>query len=378
MSSSKNGVLGRNFSVEPARTPGTLGFNDAADPNVKMCMAGDTPGSLGAGKDLATTNTQFIRAKQKPLVLCFDLKTVAHFLRSVAIAKSQQYFTRIDWEEYNKDTVINVIYALMPWKGKPGIALVSQGEPVDVFARADADADALLEVFLNKCSDGPVAAQRYLEQQERIRTHALASVQSVFQDAIAINQDVVQETANGLKWLAGIKCGADLFVTGAGLVTGTGIAGAAIGIAYPIVKEWAKAGTADAVAVKTVEEVGKKAAEEGAAAGGTKIYDTLVPKSVQDVSKWDAEAAILRKKELIAKYQKDLIGKGPSKSAKLTTRINLRTAEIEKLNKAVSPTRQGVGKTAAVAGKSVKFLFAMKDAVESITELIDTFEAANK
>ena len=127
-----------------------------------------------------------------------------------------------------------------------------------------------------------------------------------------------------------------------------------------------------------MEGVGKKAEEEGAAAGGTKIYETLVPKSVQDVSKWDAEAAILRKKELIAKYQKDLIGKGPSKSAKLTTRINLRTAEIEKLSKAGSPLRQGVGKTAAVAGKSVKFLFAMKDAVESITELIDTFEAANK
>ena len=30
--------------MAPAMTPGSLGVNDAADPNVGVCLAGDTPG----------------------------------------------------------------------------------------------------------------------------------------------------------------------------------------------------------------------------------------------------------------------------------------------------------------------------------------------
>lgn len=38
----------------PARTPGPFGRNDAADPDAPMCVAGDSPGPLGFGADLAS------------------------------------------------------------------------------------------------------------------------------------------------------------------------------------------------------------------------------------------------------------------------------------------------------------------------------------
>lgn len=48
------GPVAANGRALPARTPGPFGRNDAADPDAAMCVAGDSPGPLGWGADLAS------------------------------------------------------------------------------------------------------------------------------------------------------------------------------------------------------------------------------------------------------------------------------------------------------------------------------------
>jgi hypothetical protein len=55
-SSTAPGTLGKDApgTLVPARTPGPLGVNDAADPNVRAAP-GDTPGALGINDAAALT-----------------------------------------------------------------------------------------------------------------------------------------------------------------------------------------------------------------------------------------------------------------------------------------------------------------------------------
>lgn len=376
MGNSSSKLLGTDSNLRASRTPGTLGRNDAADPDLQVCKMGDTPGPVGSGGDLAAQSSAKDRAPRRELkCLVYDLSVVASFLRSVALAKAQQYYTRVDWEEYDKSTVLNVIYALMPWKGKPGTAVVIQGESVQVYARADRDSDHLLEVFLAKCTQGPEAAQKFLRLQEDIRSHALSAVEEAFRDASKINQEVIEATAEGIKRLALIKCGSNLLMTGLSL-GGGGLAVFGTNLGYTLLRDLASGKDADTVAVSVPTEVGKEIVGEVSKAGGQAAYDKMVPAAVQGMDRWSAEAAVMQKQELISKYQQELIGKGSSKQAQLLTRIRLRSAEAEALKKAASPARQAAGKSLAALGKSVKFLFAAKEAYDSVAELAKTWSEA--
>jgi len=48
------GLVGTNYRCIPQRTPGTLGHRDAADPNIPMCLPGDSQGPIGFGDDAAS------------------------------------------------------------------------------------------------------------------------------------------------------------------------------------------------------------------------------------------------------------------------------------------------------------------------------------
>jgi hypothetical protein len=374
---------GGDSPVPAPRTCGPLGYHDAADPNVLMCRQGDTEGPLGTSEDHATPRAAAGVDAPEARLLLFDLETVARFLRSVAIAKAQQRYTRIKWEEYDEDEVLNIVYKLLPWKGKPGTAVVVQGEPIDVYGAANPDTDHLLESFLIRCAQGPEPAVKFLEAQERIRADAISFVQDAFREASEINQQVIQMTEDWVEKAAWVKFGANVIITLSPLLPAkalavVGIAASsktavfAFGLIYSIIKELAKAKDANLVGVaasKTTEKVVKKGIKDGAPVAGQKVYDAVVPKSVQGTDRWAAEEAILRKQDLIAKYEQEALTKTGAKAAKLSTRIRLRASEIEDLTKATSSVRTGIGKGAVIAGKSVKFIFAGWDVYKSIVEL---------
>lgn len=124
-----------------SRTPGPLGRYDAADPNVPMYRAGDTPGALGTHGDLACPEPfqTMLPPKNVPL-LVFDLDQVARFLRRVGVAMAEESFTKVEWKEYDKSIPLNVIM----FSDKPAMAVVVRGKSVDLKARADEHVDRML------------------------------------------------------------------------------------------------------------------------------------------------------------------------------------------------------------------------------------------
>lgn len=363
MAHSNQGIAGRSTSSLAGRTPGPLGFRDAADVNVPICFADDSPGPLGTGGDIATYP---ISKARKFKILLLDLEEMTRFLRSVAYAIEMESHTRITWKEYDEDVVINVIYSVFFWKGNPGTAVITQASREKIKASADARTEQLLRKFFAVAASGPEKLKKFLEDQKSVRQSAMSNLDTMIREVHAINQGVIAETSAGIKRLAGIKLGADLMITGIGLAGG-GWAFVGVGVAYSVIKEFAKMDEADIVGVATVA-TGKQAAEKA----GEAAADAAVPSDALKVDRWEAEAKAIRNEELIEKYQKESIGKGAKKKAKLNTKVRLRTAEKVKFQKAASPLRRVVAKTLS----RVNVLFAIKDAADSIQEFEETWEAS--
>jgi hypothetical protein len=94
------GSMGRQLLLNsrPSRTPGPLGINDAADPNVEA-IRGDTPGTLGVN-DGADPNTVLVvsshppRRSSPPPPLAMVVVSVDNY-HSLYIAKSTSAVTRV-------------------------------------------------------------------------------------------------------------------------------------------------------------------------------------------------------------------------------------------------------------------------------------------
>ncbi|WP_169976506.1 hypothetical protein [Tautonia rosea] len=372
MSTSQRKMTGLNERYPASRTPGPLGRFDAADPNVSMCLAGDTPGALGTHEDLASPELFQTKLPQTnvPLLL-FDLDRVAHFLRSVGVAMAEEAFTRVEWKDFDESVLLNV---LMFWN-KPGMAVVVQGKPVDIKARADEHVDRMLSTFIRKCAEGPGSALEYLDRLKGVRADALNHIQKTIGQASEINDGVIQLASYWIRYFSTVKTGADLFMIGAGLVSGLGfITPFVTGVTYSVVKDWAKGSEAKGVGLVVATEVGKEAAKEGVKAGSTVAAGVAIPPALQGIDRWDAEARILEKQDLINTAQQDVLTKGRRKTKILNRRIGAHTAEIDRLKTATSPLRQGVSKGFHAVARNIKFVFAAKDAYESIAELVEVIE----
>jgi len=84
MANTNRGICGLfNPHLMADRSPGPLGRNDAADPNVRMCLAGDTPGPVGVNSDKSAVNGP-MKPKLSLRTLDLSLNGLARFLRSVA------------------------------------------------------------------------------------------------------------------------------------------------------------------------------------------------------------------------------------------------------------------------------------------------------
>jgi len=90
----------------PGRSPGTLGRNDAGDPDARMCMAADTPGTVGTGGDLAMSLLPQERLScEMPIqVIEVDLGKMRRFLYTVAYAEAANAATTRGFASTEIDT----------------------------------------------------------------------------------------------------------------------------------------------------------------------------------------------------------------------------------------------------------------------------------
>jgi len=357
---------------------------------VNQCFEGDNPGPLGTGGDHAEPCPRIASAKTVHLVvLVFDLEQITRFLRAVAVAKAQQRFTQIRWEEYNESQVINVIYKIMPWKEKPGMAVVDTASQIDIEGAVDIELPRLVQGFLTKCEMGAGPTLRYLELQQEIKESCMATVRDTLAEATKINQEVVKVTGNSIKILAGIKATSTIVLKVVGLFAPA--AGQVIDIGYDVttevIKEWGKGDEANVVVITTGKELVKAKLENlGKDLGG--YYES---KKIVEGEKFVEQ--MKRTEEMIAKHEKKVEaaireevsrleqGKKVGRRIRDTIRGNFQKV-LENKKALANLEEQAVksaklGKIGKKAGKGVSVLFAAQDIKEAVGEFMDTWKASD-
>src|ERR1051326_5501194 len=157
-------------------------------------------------------------------VAVLDLRAMVGFFSSVAFAVELQRGTHIRWQDYKDSQVLNIVYALMPWKGEPGWVEVDQ-DIAAIKRSANFRAAQLFGTFLHELETrGPKGAGLYADRMADVRDSALQSVHQLFREANQINAEVTDKTGEAIRTLAVIRLGSSLLVSGAGCYVALGLA----------------------------------------------------------------------------------------------------------------------------------------------------------
>lgn len=326
------------------------------DDGTAVRRASPAPGALNGGAQAQAP----VRLK----ALVFDAERVTAFLRSVAHAKSAERHIKLRWQDYDQSTVLNFIYTVLWWKGRPGWVEVDWGSARQVEAETATDTQHLFEVFLEKAAQGPRPVTEFLSAQERIRATCLVSVESVLQEARSLSREVRAETEIGIKRLAVIKAGATISVKTLGLAGGglpSFLISAGYDVTTEVIQEWNKSSGAALVGV---------AVKKGAIESGKE----LVQKGAETVAEqFEREAnAPAHKVEWLGKRLKEM----EEKLAKKVTAERLKKLARDQRRLARATRAATRAQRWARAFGHVQYVFFAYDVYEALAEARKTFRAA--
>ncbi len=201
---------------------------------------------------------------------CLSFEQIGRLLWSKSHAMAVQLNTSVHWKPYKDSKVLNLAYALMPWKEGPGWVEVAQDrQRIEESTRNFFDRS--VDTFFNKLSEGPSGLMRYLADTEKIRDEALQAVQNTFMSASDINHQVLGETQEGVRRLAIIKAASSITLAGisggvvlaggsVGLVTATQSVSLGFSLTKAVIKNWGELKTVGAVAIELAKD---KVPEQG-------------------------------------------------------------------------------------------------------------------
>ena len=269
----------------PSKTPGPLGVNDHADPNVAAYF-GDTPGPVGVG-DFADPDPTLRAAQEQRRIsaLLLDRARLVRFLGSVAYMQATAEMISLE----------NVNIGL--WFSS---AQVNTGNDA---AKDRLVADRKLQLmrqFADACSRGSVAAVEFLTAQEQSRAAARIKIQKAFDTA---NQSNRATTKSLDQWVAGLKTteyGAGMILSVAGLFVSAsaalvaGIIGFSYSTATTVIDDLGGARTANADVLALVSR--DVAKESGKSAGEDFAKAALAGKELEDIERLQERVAYLHEK----------------------------------------------------------------------------------
>jgi hypothetical protein len=369
---------GTLHKVIPACTPGSWGHNDASDPDVRTAVMGDTSSPVGTGKDRCSPDVGRSRLRRRTVrLIVFDKKSVLRFLRSVALARAQQSRVKLRWVE-DKSGFMRGVYSVMFWKGRPGWAEVDPGDADEIIRLADKYTEEYMRSFVEHCARGPESIKKYMEGLAEGREYSLNAVRDTYRDAAELNVDARREAAKGIETLAKYRLGSTLFVKTAALIVSlvgpkkTQAATGAIDLGYDLslmtIDNWDTSNRARAIAV------GEKYGELATDKVGEKLEEKAEEKLIEG-EKFSQHVESLEK--LVARYEKELVGKGPGKTARLMSRIGDRELEKEASTKAATRAFR-MAKGFRYFGPTTKILFYAHDVKEAFEKYDETVKMAEE
>jgi hypothetical protein len=161
--------------------------------------------------------------------IVYDFVAISRFFRSVALSIAIQRTTKMEWESYDQNTVINLVYALFPYREKPGAVEVNLGTRHQVNSITDDLHYRFMSNWLGKvAAEGPKAGNAYVKEMENIRDNARRAVQQLYTSARFINSQVTAQLDAAIMDLCKVKLVASVGVAVIGIVSGVGLFAAAV------------------------------------------------------------------------------------------------------------------------------------------------------
>jgi len=218
------------------------------------------------------------------------------FLRSAALGRAMAESCTLEWKSYDESRVLNAIYALMPWKEKPGSVEMKMARGDELGERYGHHLTQLVSGWTTAMFQGAPATKTFLDRVENRKERDQLHIAQVAQDVREINADVVGELTSAIHTLAAVKLGSTIAIAAlsggasiyaVGMLGTAGAAGAAamaataglVNTAYSVtgslISNWYKAASAKVVGVtiegakavggKLAGDAGEKMFKQGAA-----------------------------------------------------------------------------------------------------------------
>ena len=296
--------------------------------------------------------------------LVFDEATILPFLRSVAYAKSMQAHVAVRMRTYDQSKVLNFIYTVLWWKGKPVTFEVDLGDQKTIEAETAKGARELQEEFVAHACKGPGSVTRYLKAQEDIREFCLKSVNARFLEVQELTNEVIAETQRGIFKLSAIKAASTITLKTAGLFA-VGVPAFLIDMGYDatleVIQEWDKAEGAELIGV-AIKEGAKDTGQEGV---------EHVAEKREKILEGEAEEAEKR-----AGWLRKNVAKEEEKLAKKVRADLLRKYGRDSRRLAGATRAASRAKWRARAFSSVKFIFFAIDIYDAIHSMREDIHRA--
>jgi hypothetical protein len=334
--------------IAAARTPGPLGVNDYADPNVRAYI-GDTPGPVGLN-DAADPEPHRPSHHDRGLsVILLDRARVARFLRSVAYVQATAELVHTQ---------------------KRGLGLGFSATEVDLGDEpvkekiVNSKVAGLMQQFAEACSRGSRPAIEFLHTQEKLRDRAAVVMRQVVSEAGASNRATVKVLEH---WEAGLKTteyAAGMVVTVAGLFVPAsaallaGIIGFCYDRATDIIDDYNKARLVDAdLLALMAADVGKSS-----------VTEAFKKKSEEILAGEDLEAIETLEKKVAHLHEKIAV-----KEAMIAKTSSLHN--IGRLSRSIGKNEAEIGRHARAIGRfhAFTFLFAASDLLEKGKKIKDVW-----
>jgi hypothetical protein len=319
-------------------------------------------------------------------VIVYKLSEVSAFLLSVAKATATIQHTRVRWEEYRDSTVLNVIYAIMPWKGHPGMAVVDQ-EFNAIQQSIHDNHRRYLSTWLDKTAlEGAPGGNRYLQGMQNVKTMAEQDLQNTLHNVSDINNDVLNETNQGIRNLAHIKLASavTLAVLTVGPALGSHVAffavtntgklviggmGVANGITHSMIKNWDN----DVDMSLTVAIDNSMPVSEAATGAALDMYDAQ-SKQIAAQSRHLMSST----QGIIDRYSRRAVDEALKESARrnATATVARETGRLAAHTQAASRAATAA-KLAEGAGTTLSVLFAGRDIANALDDYNETVRATH-